>query len=115
MNVEILHLGHYEDDTSDKVWGCGQCINPDGVKTGFRFWGAREKKLTFKVCVGDNNEWGLESKWQQKNHEGYEELPGFSIEVLRSHLGEKFADNFETMLALANLVGVSDEPQLTSV
>ena len=114
MEIEIIAIGHNTEGTSDKVWGAGFAKNPDGTQTGFRFWGAREKPLTFKVCHGDFNRFSLESKWRDKERAGYDPLPDFSLSSIRVHLGEKCHENVNRMITSAMLLGVSDEAQTTA-
>lgn len=111
MSFEIIHLGHYEDDKSDKVWGAGVAVQHDGRKTGFRFWGRREGSLTYRICSQDGYIHTLHGMWDEKSAKGYVSVPCNSDSQIEAWLGSKFLGNLNTMRAKVMLVGVSTESQ----
>lgn len=115
MAVSILHLGHNTFDGADKIWGGAIAVNPDGRKTGFRFWGPRTGKLRFKVCNGDfQGEIALAAMWRKKEAGGYEEVQSRSLDLIQLNLGVECRDHISEIIASVMLLGVDETARVTA-
>lgn len=113
MSVNIIALGHCDIGDSDKIWGAAIATNPDGRKTGFRFWGPRAGKLSFKVCNGDHlGETSLLEMWRKKERNGYREIDHRSLDSIHIQLGLRCRENVSEIIASVMLLGVNEDVRI---
>ena len=71
--MKYVHIGWYQEDNHDKVWGIIQLTGNDWLGNYVTFWGRRGKKLQTKIYQ-DQSEWNMDRLFEGKASKGYQQI-----------------------------------------